>query len=60
LPLLGRVLRSQLVESSESFPSTADTAALSPADMERPEAAWKLHRRKIAGACFGCCAEDKQ
>jgi hypothetical protein len=48
------------VESSESFPSTADTAALSPADMERPEAAWKLHRRKIAGACFGCCAEDKQ
>jgi hypothetical protein len=44
------------VESSASFPSTADTAALSPADMDRPERRGS-YRRKIA---VRCCAKHKQ
>ncbi|WP_235898431.1 hypothetical protein, partial [Winogradskyella ouciana] len=37
LPLLGSPFSSLLVESSDSLPSTADTAALSPPAMEQSE-----------------------
>lgn len=37
MPLLGSPFSSLLVESSDSLPSTADTAALSPPAMEQSE-----------------------